>query len=1013
VEEVVVTGSYIRGTPEDAALPVDVITAESLQEQGSPDIVALIQRIPSMSGGNIGESNRFLGTAAQGTATVNLRGLGLTRTLVLMNGQRLSKHTAAGGQEFVDVSQIPLAAIGRVEVLRDGAAVTYGSDAVAGVVNFITRKDLEGFEIAGSFTDVDDSDGDYDVSIAYGWNNDRGNVLFAADYQRTSEVRLYDFDYMLPLPPGQGDGISLAGNPGTYFTVANPVDGDGDGFFETASQGSLFRDLGCSELGAFTIGTTSCTYPFVQQESPINDEKRYHLFGEANYEFTDSLRFHIESHYAYTLIPHNKVSVTLSTTQFPTPIEASGASPGGGTSPFPALTGERQSRFYVPADNPGLVALMTDGGCPYAQALCDQALANGVVTSQTGWRPRALGGSPLFDGDTDPQKTKNQSWRISGGFDGDFENGWGWSSRVTYAHDEGYVAASDLSVNRIQLGLRGLGGADCDPNTGTPGVGPCEWFNPFANSITRSIVNGLSYDDAVGRPLGPLNSKELWDWMRATQQVKITSQLLTAEGVVTGDFGSLVELPGGAIQWVLGTQWRWDQREVTPSTITSSVATPCVDSPPFGDGFPTCSIPGVGPLSFNSQTNPSDLDVDVPSVFGELRFPILDGLELGVAGRYEDYGGNIGSTDDYRASLRWEALSWLVFRGSTGTTFRAPPQAAVDPGFGRIQAQFSNPTNGAQLYRPQDVYGNPDLKPETADTYNLGFVISTDDLELMDFEIGRFDVNVDYFNVTFQDEITGETGARVYGTMFPNATAANWGCANDVLRARFSFTTTLNTNTFDYNGADPGGVFPECHPDNFLALSTKLGNGREDTEVKGLDLAATWTKDGVFGGELSIGADATYLDEWRRGNQYLVDTDVIFDRATNRAGTAELLSGFFSYPKWRGNGHINYSNGPHNAHIMVHYYQGVEDRNRRAPFGCSPTAAVGPCEGFAHRQEYVTWDFTYMVELPWQTTLTATIANFTDEEPPYIRSQFNYDYMTYSPLGRTIKVGFKKLFGAP
>jgi iron complex outermembrane receptor protein len=105
-----------------------------------------------MSGGNIGESNRFLGTQAQGTATVNLRGLGLTRTLVLMNGQRLSKHTAAGGQEFVDVSQIPLSAIGSVEVLRDGAAVTCGSDAVAGVVNFITRRDLEGFEVQAQFT---------------------------------------------------------------------------------------------------------------------------------------------------------------------------------------------------------------------------------------------------------------------------------------------------------------------------------------------------------------------------------------------------------------------------------------------------------------------------------------------------------------------------------------------------------------------------------------------------------------------------------------------------------------------------------------------------------------------------------------------------------------------------------------------------------------------------------------------------------------------------------------------
>jgi iron complex outermembrane receptor protein len=137
VDEVVITGSLIRGTPEDAALPVDVITNEALQEQGSPSLVDLVRTIPSVSGGNIGESNRFLGGAAAGIATINLRGLGFTRTLSLMNGERLSTITAAGGQEFVNINVVPTIAIGQVEVLRDGAAATYGSDAVAGVVNFI------------------------------------------------------------------------------------------------------------------------------------------------------------------------------------------------------------------------------------------------------------------------------------------------------------------------------------------------------------------------------------------------------------------------------------------------------------------------------------------------------------------------------------------------------------------------------------------------------------------------------------------------------------------------------------------------------------------------------------------------------------------------------------------------------------------------------------------------------------------------------------------------------------
>jgi iron complex outermembrane receptor protein len=995
IEEVVVTGSYIRGTPEDAALPVDVITAESLQEQGSPDIIEMIQRIPAITGGTYGQSNRFLGTSAQGAVSVNLRGLGAPRTLVLLNGQRLSTTTVPGGAEQVDVAQIPFAAIGRVEVLRDGAAVTYGSDAVAGVVNFITRTDLEGFEATGSFTSVDDSDGDYDASIAYGWNNDSGNILFAADYSRTSEVRLYDFDFMLPKPPGQGDGISLAANPGTYFTVANPVDTDGDGFLEPGTaQGTVFRDLGCSELGAFTIGTTSCTYPFVQQESPVNDEKRYHLFGEVNWDFSDTLRFHLESHYARNNVPSNKVSVSLSSTQFPTPIELSGGSQGGGTSPFPAVGGEAQSRFYVPANNPGLVSLMTDGGCPYDDpAICAEALANGVVTSQTGWRPRALGGAPLFDGDTERQQSKSTAWRISAGFDGDLANGWNWTTRLTYAQETAKATSSDLAVNRVQLGLRGLGGEGCDPETGTPGVGPCEWFNPFANSITRSIVNGLSYEEATGRPLGQLNSKELWAWMRTTSSVEIESELVTAEAVLVGDLGSL-ELPAGEIDWVLGTQWRYEHRTVMPSDTANPVSTPCVDSPPFGDGFPTCTVPGVGPLLFNGPTAQSDLDRDVPSIFAELKLPLLEDVELGIAGRYEDYSGGVGSTTDYRVSLRWEALPWLVFRGSTGTTFRAPPLPAVTPGTSRIQAQFSNPVDGSLLYRPVDRVANPGLKPETAETLNVGFVIATEDLEVGDVVVGRFDASVDYYNVKFEKEIAFETAARVYGALFPSADPAAWGCGNDALRDRFTFTTSLADNTFDYNGADAGGVFPECHPNNFLAISTEIVNGREETEVKGLDLTLTWTRDEVFGGELSIGAEASYLDEWTRGNQYLAGTDIVFEAATDRAGTAELLSGFFSYPKWRGNGHVNYRYGRHNVHIASHFYQGVEDRNRN----------------LEKRDDHLTHDVTYQVQLPWEAVVTATIANLTDEEPPYIRSQYNYDYMNYSPLGRTYKIGFKKSF---
>jgi len=159
VSEVVVTGSYIAGTPQDAALPVGVIGADELKKQGSPTTVNLIKNITAAQS-SIGESNHFLGTAA-GTATVNLRSFGSSRTLVLFNGHRMAVSPTAIAGEATDVNFIPQAAIGRIEILRDGAAATYGSDAVGGVVNFITRKDLDGFELNGNYTAIGGSDGDY------------------------------------------------------------------------------------------------------------------------------------------------------------------------------------------------------------------------------------------------------------------------------------------------------------------------------------------------------------------------------------------------------------------------------------------------------------------------------------------------------------------------------------------------------------------------------------------------------------------------------------------------------------------------------------------------------------------------------------------------------------------------------------------------------------------------------------------------------------------------------------
>ena len=191
VAEVVVTGSFIRGTPEDAALPVDVISAEDISKQGSPSTLELIKTL-SVSSGVLGDTNQFDPRAqgSEGSGSINLRGLGAARTLVLLNGRRMPTNPFVAG--VVDTNVLPQAAVGRVEILKDGAAATYGSDAIGGVVNFITRSKFDGLEVGGSYTLVDGSKGNYDVSALWGKTFDNGNILISAGWQHRAELKALD-----------------------------------------------------------------------------------------------------------------------------------------------------------------------------------------------------------------------------------------------------------------------------------------------------------------------------------------------------------------------------------------------------------------------------------------------------------------------------------------------------------------------------------------------------------------------------------------------------------------------------------------------------------------------------------------------------------------------------------------------------------------------------------------------------------------------------------------------------
>lgn len=965
LEEVVVTGSFIAGSSEKAAQPIDVIGVAELAKQGAPSVVQLVKTLTAAQS-SLGESNRYNGGA--GTASINLRGLGSSRTLVLMNGRRLADTTAAafqgGGQ---DLNFMPTAAIGRIEILKDGAAATYGSDAIAGVVNFITRKDLDGFELNANYALIQDSDGDYDASLAYGKVFDRGNVLLTAGYRARGRLDARDRSYAVrPFESVFYGGWSGSASPGSYGT---------------ATGGALFRDNGCNELGSQILsgglkpvagngaGQPLCRYQFSNFNDLVNEEQHYQLYAEVNFELSDNVKFHSEIAWNRNVVVDQRISPANLTTQFPT-ANTSGALVAPGFN--------NQTRFFIPANNPGLIALRTNCVAPLTAAQC-AGMAAGVTASQTAWRLIGVEGHPLNKDGADYQQIEQTQYRVSGGlsgkFDGDFMDGATWDTALTFMENQGIVSTNDLLVNRIQRGFNGLGGPNCDFRTGTPGVGNCKYINPFSNGIATSSINGAANPFFVPSVANDPATKA---WLYGEYTNVATNQIFVADAVLSNQTN--IALGGGNIAWAVGTQYRFDRSQNEWSDLGDVQATPCVDSIDGQQGI--CPNP-VGPFVFFGAQRDRDVDRKVAAVFAEVKFPVLENLEISGAIRHEEFGGNVGATTNPRVSGRWEVMDWLTLRGSMGTTFRAPGQAALTPGSSK------GVRNVAGSYRAVVTENNPNLQPETATTGNYGFLVN----------VGGFSASVDYWTFDFKKELIVEDAGQLIGAI--NAT----NCAKPAFAARFVFI---------------GGV---CSVPTLLVGTIKIVNG-QNTKTSGFDLRAQYDFDNFFGMDfydtkVSVGGEATLTEEYKRGATTLLeDPSVVIAPALDRAGRHDLAGEFYSFPKTRASAFVNVTGANWNLRYQLLYREGttiaspvcVGDAGAGATADCRFNYTSGNYESVGKLKDFWQSDVTLRVELPWETTATLSVQNLFDKDPPFAQSFYNYDVTNGNPLGRVFKVGVKKTF---
>ena len=766
VEEIVVTGSFIRGTPEDAPSPVTVIDRDSIQEQGASQIWDLIRNLEVNQGSDTSVAGSNDASQLSGTASVNLRNLGGNSTLTLINGKRFTPAAVvtSSGQEFVDLNSIPLVMTERVEVLTDGGSALYGSDAVAGVVNVIMRTEFEGLELFADTQGIEESGGTYEQTFSAIWgtsfnDGDTRLVLSAEQFER-DPVPLSDSQYFDPdriISNGSVGGFGVSSPLGASFNPAyidpalsqqQTIEKMGLGESVSGTRGLVFADPLCETLSGnlgpfyrdnrFTgIGRRNggCYEDNTPNQFIAIGQERTSAAASFEHTFSESAEFYSFLQYSdlETTREWDGISFSRTAHLWHAPSTLGALAPYVGNAPVTAPA----------ANNPNLIS---NGGF-------GQGWYGGGV--QIGY-PRSL----------EDITTTNRTSGVQAGIRGDLE-GMGFND-TSLSYDVS-VSWSDSSIeqdyrtmirDRTELALYGLGGPNCTPN-GTPnfhfeaipsfsalsalfdtvfpgyvlntrestslaltsnnhGQDGCHFYNPFLTAIANPEL---------------ANNPEMLDWMTGKiNRADKRNQLLVFDAVVSGE---IFEMDGGTAQFAAGVQ----RRERDASGIAPEINLPGLSVikgyEPGLFGAPNLFEDGItnnlecASCIFNFNDSRS-----VNAAFLELSLPFAENVETQVALRYEDYGGNIGGDLSPKVAISWRPIDDILLRGSYSQSFRAPNIGVVNQAFEAFGTTVLDPlrnqdvragllpaTNDNALSNSSYTSGapNPNLGNETADTYNLGF----------------------------------------------------------------------------------------------------------------------------------------------------------------------------------------------------------------------------------------------------------------------------------------------------
>lgn len=799
LQEVTVSASAISIAGYEAPTPVTAVGLQQLQSDARTDIGDVVRNLPAFAGSPSPENSDYTGLVTagiQGEDLLNLRNLGINRTLVLVDGQRVVLSNIQGG---VDVSTFPQSLIERVDTVTGGASATWGSDALAGVVNFILNKNFNGVQFNAEYGNNSQylhEQTKLELTLGTGFDDDRGHVEVAGTWWKipnpyfTSDVPGWDSQRLVSnpactnysgesavCPPGQpiwlhANAVGLSSETTGGLIVAcqgvlppnspgNPTAYPAPG---ALNYGCGLANTGFGQGGApYTFNPGNVTEGFFSNGGTVNDEKGYigmnaqpltneTAFFYGNFKISDALTASLQLNYGTTSTENNSYTA-----------DQYGGSPGvtiySGNPYIPASIQSYMTANGIPAFNLGTT---NDNNTPGG---------GGSIGSQL----NTLGIPVAF--------VHRIMQRGVFTLDGQLAAKWTWTAYYMHGQSNMYEnALNNLDVPNLEEAenvVLGPGGVPtCAVNVGKaaaiPGAYPgCQPLNVMG--VGEASQAAINYIDGPTR--GGLDAQ------RSTLKEDVAAAKVQGEL----PFG----LQGGPIAAAAGIQYRAEHG------IQINCGVNCNEA-----NFSLMNFAPFGPAGYDIKEANAELNIPI------IKDEVLKTLSVDLAGRISDYSTS-GTVETYKFGLVTQITDWVRFRGSYSYDIRAPDLFELFSSPTPILSAGTDPRTGAAVGFYGTTEGNSALKPEDGKTKTFGLVFTP---------IQGMNVSIDYFDITINNAINEGFGA---GTIVALCEAGQTAFCQDLM---FSH----------YPGGCTGPTLSSCPPGPLAAVFMQPLNSDEETE-SGLD----------------------------------------------------------------------------------------------------------------------------------------------------------------------------------